>query len=144
VPPPPEPPPVLLPPDELPEVEDMPALVADVEPPFAEPPEPEPEAELVPPLASGTVSESLAPEQAAVVTATSVAENQPKANRGFEMSIMMVPPKGRVAQVEAFSRTAAAPSPPAAQMPSSALRRFLDESSFAIVVTMRAPVAANG
>lgn len=40
--------------------------------------------------------------------------------------------------------TAAAPSPPAAQMPSTAERLPVRASSLAIVVTMRAPVAPNG
>ena len=42
------------------------------------------------------------------------------------------------------SSTAAAPRPPAAQIPSSAVRLPVRASSFAIVVTMRAPVAPKG
>ena len=42
------------------------------------------------------------------------------------------------------SRTAAAPRPPAAQIPSSAVSLPVLASSFAMVVTIRAPVAPNG
>ena len=42
------------------------------------------------------------------------------------------------------SSTAAAPRPPAAQIPSNAVSLPLFASSFATVVTMRAPVAPNG